>query len=591
VIGQELFFGCQAQLHWEDHERQAVGAVLDGIKGGGISEVKQLKAWEKDLSPKAYADLSEMLAARAPVVAKNDPMKKEQAIAAIESLKLKADGDTDPRLVVQKMDLDLSHHFSGSTLAELQGRLAARVQSPDAGRESILGGALKKLGEWAFGPHVNVMNPKGALAEGELGSTVPAAETGTPSPSLVERVKAIREDLQEAIKTGKLQNKEDARDFVAQRVIAANVELPGVEATGVKVGAGPNTKFGPLGAQPSPGAPIKAEGEGAVELRPEQGIWMSPSLREQAAKMAGDAPDKLTKISAPTNAQPGSTGATTAAISRPEFQKLNAEQRASSEEFTSATKKAYLWHMGESFAGLSEHKSPKEFATPLVTTRWKDFQADMEARLEVGDKMGAAQAIRQLYSDIAENGAAVGQPTAGSFMRKWLENQPAGSDGQLRTISLSEDDMKSVLDTQNTQQKLARSFLDSPAWNGAKDLSVKDLTLPKITIGDSNPNMYHTLGEFTVRFSGEIHVETKKTGVSEIHTVTFDGTFDFDDKYDWAESKGKNINLGGMTIPDTWAELVEKQGLAKGFLVDGKIKTKLTGSTEVAGTTSSKDKR
>jgi hypothetical protein len=261
---------------------------------------------------------------------------------------------------------------------------------------------------------------------------------------------------------------------------------------------------------------------------------------------------------------------------------MDAAQRASSEAFTNALRTDYIANWGLSKVGLADNKPAREFATPRAIERWDGFEAEMNARLDSGDKLGAAMAIRQIYSDIAHNGAELGEHTAAAFMREWLDNQPAGPDGKLRTISLTEGDMKSVLDTTNTQQKLAQSFIKSPAWTGKSKLSVNNLSLPKITIGEANRNMYHALGEFTVRFTGDISVTTTKKDASKTYAVTFDGTFGFDDIYDWSKSKGKSIPLGDKSIPDTWAELVEQQGLAKGFIVDGKIKTKVTGTVEIA---------
>jgi hypothetical protein len=67
--------------------------------------------------------------------------------------------------------------------------------------------------------------------------------------------------------------------------------------------------------------------------------------------------------------------------------------------------------------------------------------------------------------------------------------------------------------------------------------------------------------------------------------ITLNGTFGFKDTYDWADSHGKSVTLKGVTIPDSYANLVEKQGLAKSYPVSGtthaKINTQVTMSTPV----------
>jgi hypothetical protein len=168
---------------------------------------------------------------RAPVAAMNDPMMVEQAIVAIETLKLNTDPDTDPRIEMDKMDQDLRQYFSGSTLTKLQGQLAARVQSPDAGRESIRGAALKKAHEWALGNEVSGAVPRARFVEKGPTSASPSAPSASgdaPSVAMAKWLKTTREDLDDFLKISPAPTREDAMDFVAQRVIAANVEEPGL---------------------------------------------------------------------------------------------------------------------------------------------------------------------------------------------------------------------------------------------------------------------------------------------------------------------------------------------------------------------------
>jgi hypothetical protein len=57
--------------------------------------------------------------------------------------------------------------------------------------------------------------------------------------------------------------------------------------------------------------------------------------------------------------------------------------------------------------------------------------------------------------------------------------------------------------------------------------------------------------------------------------ITLNGTFGFKDTYDWADSHGKTIELSGLEglhIPDSYANLVEKRGLAKSYPVSGTMR-------------------
>lgn len=218
------------------------------------------------------------------------------------------------------------------------------------------------------------------------------------------------------------------------------------------------------------------------------------------------------------------------------------------------------------------------YAAAKYGERWKSLEDDMKKQLDAGKFHDAAVTIRQLYSDLAIGGG-LKEPTASRFMREWLSNYPNPN----RVVALEPQEMQSALRTPNTQNTLADSLMKQRpdlATSGEKTIAVKNLILPEIQTGEANPDIFHTLGQFTMEFTGTIHrgVTTTKSGTTTT-PVTFGGTFSFHDTYDWGDSKGKFITIKGFNIPDSYGNLVEKQGLANRFQVGGSISANVTGTT------------
>jgi hypothetical protein len=119
---------------------------------------------------------------------------------------------------------------------------------------------LLRLQEWVFGHNVIGTNSKGPLVdEGPVpASTAPNGDARFPT--VAERVKSIREDLEQAIKTGKLQTKEDATDFVAKRVIASNGQIPRVAE-----GPAPAPDHRPITPTPPDMALKQSKGDGGTK--------------------------------------------------------------------------------------------------------------------------------------------------------------------------------------------------------------------------------------------------------------------------------------------------------------------------------------
>jgi hypothetical protein len=217
----------RAQSFWEDHERQSVGRVLDGMASGQIREVKQLEAWKQEMGPKAYADISEMLAARRPAgIAKNDPAMKEQTLATIANAQVRPE-EVDSQIAMARLSESIKSMFTGGNRDELLGRLKATVDGLDAAKNMILGPALQWLNEKVLGQHVKDIAPKAVTADAGPDTASPLLpHQATPPASMIERVKSIRQNLEEAIKTGKLRTAEDATDYVAKKDIAPGRPFP-----------------------------------------------------------------------------------------------------------------------------------------------------------------------------------------------------------------------------------------------------------------------------------------------------------------------------------------------------------------------------
>jgi hypothetical protein len=167
----------------------------------------------------AYADISEMLAARRPAgITKNDPAIKEQTMATIANVKVRPE-EVESQIGVAKLREDIKNAFTGGNRDELMGRLEARVKSPDAGRESTLGPALVKLNQWAFG--TKSFDPEGAAQDSSAPPVMPVALVKSGAPQAVaEQVRTIREDLEDEAKAGKIKTRDDALDFVARKATA-----------------------------------------------------------------------------------------------------------------------------------------------------------------------------------------------------------------------------------------------------------------------------------------------------------------------------------------------------------------------------------
>jgi hypothetical protein len=252
-----------------------------------------------------------------------------------------------------------------------------------------------------------------------------------------------------------------------------------------------------------------------------------------------------------------------------------------------------LGKFGRDWYAASDHKTyptVDSYSGPLLHERWKGFENKMKAELDAGNPMAAAIAIRQMYCDMAAGGFFAGEPTAARFLTDWLSNDPSDQSNRTAKIGeLTRDEMGKVLNTRNTQDALARSVLKQQpdlATGGAKTVSVNKLILPEITIGESNKDMYHTLGQFTLEFTGTIQKGDPVTENSAMTVpITLNGTFGFKDTYDWADSHGKSVTFKGVTIPDSYANLVEKQGLAKSYPVSGTTHAKINTQVTMAAPT------
>lgn len=221
----------RAQSFWEDHERQSVGAILDGMANGQIREVKQLEGWKQDVGPKAYADLSEMLAARRPAgVTKNDPAMKERTLATIANARVRPE-EVDSQIAMAKLGEKIKNLFTGGNRGELLGRLKATIEGLDTEKNKILGPALQWLHERVFGHPVSDMMPKAAPVDAGPETAPLLPHQATPPSSMIERVRSIRENLETAIKTGKLRTAEDATDYVAKELTASGWS-PTIAASG-----------------------------------------------------------------------------------------------------------------------------------------------------------------------------------------------------------------------------------------------------------------------------------------------------------------------------------------------------------------------
>jgi hypothetical protein len=245
----------RAQSFWEDHERQSVGEVLDGMHHGEITEVKQLEHWKPDMGPKAYADLSEMLAARRPPgIAKNDPVLKEQTMATIANVQVRP-GDVNSQIAAAKVVEEIKNTFTGGNREELLGLLGAAVSGVDTAKNRILGPALQQLSAWTFGHPVNEVAPKAVSVDGGP-ETPPLVPRQAPvSASMMERVRSIRENLEQAIKTRKLKTAEDAKDHAAKELIASGWSVPRLAPAPGPVVAATGDKNAPSGVPPVSATP------------------------------------------------------------------------------------------------------------------------------------------------------------------------------------------------------------------------------------------------------------------------------------------------------------------------------------------------
>jgi hypothetical protein len=100
----------------------------------------------------------------------------------------------------------------------------------DAAKNRILGPALQWLHQHVLGHPVNEVAPKAAPVDAGP-ETPPLVPPQVPmSASMVDRVKSIRENLEEAIKTGKLKTVEDATNHAAKELIDSGLPVPTIEA-------------------------------------------------------------------------------------------------------------------------------------------------------------------------------------------------------------------------------------------------------------------------------------------------------------------------------------------------------------------------
>lgn len=199
----------RAQASWEDQERRAVAAIVEGMAGGVIETPKDLEPWKVHIGDRAHAELSSMLAEPARPRSMNDDASMEQAIAAIENVKTGA--DVKSLLSQARLGHWLASEFSGSKLNELRDRLAKRVSQPEGTPPNVLGPALQRLNQWAFG----IMEMSGA-------HTLPIDEGhGYPMERIVESVKSIRESLERDLKNSSIRTDEEAIDFVTKKVVGA----------------------------------------------------------------------------------------------------------------------------------------------------------------------------------------------------------------------------------------------------------------------------------------------------------------------------------------------------------------------------------
>jgi hypothetical protein len=217
----------RAQSFWEDHERQSVGEVLDGMHHGEITEVKQLEHWKPDMGPKAYADLSEMLAARRPTgIAKNDPAMKEQTMATIANVRVRP-GDVNSQIAAAKLGEDIKNRFTGGNREELLSKLQAAATGFDTAKNRILGPALQWLYDRVFGQFINEAAPKEVPVDAGPGGNFRMVQNdASAASSRFGVVKSIRENLEQAIKTGKIQTAEGAIEHAAKELIGSGWSVP-----------------------------------------------------------------------------------------------------------------------------------------------------------------------------------------------------------------------------------------------------------------------------------------------------------------------------------------------------------------------------
>jgi len=208
------------------------------------------------------------------------------------------------------------------------------------------------------------------------------------------------------------------------------------------------------------------------------------------------------------------------------------------------------------------HANPIVAADPMGMAPLDYRARQIQNYLDLGATRQAAAEAKLLYDIIADvGGDSWVEPFAAGLMQNWLDGAPKDP------YVISAEDVKSAM-------------LDDEAagggrrGNGAAALSPREQLTNQICALVKDPCdsegsinnkpfeltattgvYYHAFGTFTITFNGTYECDRGD--------CDFDGTWTFTDRYDW--HKGLAANIGGTTIKDDWALLVEEYHGAKPF--------------------------